>query len=489
VAWGKFPELIPGNKSNYHPSIYNHPNSNGKLQSKSLYFNTEGHLYMKLQNTHFKYLSVSCLCVAASLLGCSHATDATSQKKTTKPVPVKLVSVTQQKLALTSTQPATVLPFYQTEIRAKVSGYVKQVKADIGDYVKAGTVLATIDVPEMQKQHLISQARIKQFESEEKRAEAGIELSTANVRSAEAKLVQAKSELNRTKALVAAAQAEFSRTSDLVQRRSLESRILDEVRKKRDSELANQETMASAINSAVADVVVAQAKQKSAHAELQVAQAQTVIARRQLEELDVLLGYANLKAPFSGSVTTRSIAPGDLVREGNEVGKGEPLFVLNQIEKVRIQIPVPEADAALINRGDLVTLSFPSFPAEKKLKAAVTRFSGTLDPSTRTMLVEVEVPNPKRKLIPGMFGQATITLSTRVAANMLPARAIRFESSGQAYVYAVSEDDTVSVVQVTTGIDNGQLIEVLSGIQPGQKVVDAHLKRFTTGQKVSPVKH
>lgn len=443
---------------------------------------------MMLQNTHFKYLSASCLCVVASLLGCSHATDAPTQKKTAQPVPVKLVSVTQQKRALTSTQPATVLPFYQTEIRGKISGYVKQVKADIGDYVKAGTVLAIIDVPEMQKQRLISQSRIKQFESEEKRAEAGIELSAANVRSAEAKLVQAKSELNRTKALVAAAQAEFNRTSDLVKRRSLESRILDEVRKKLDSELANQETVSSAIHSAVADVVVAQAKQKSASADLQVAQAQTDIVRRQLEELDVLLGYANLKAPFTGIITTRSINPGDLVREGNEVGTGAPLFVLNQIEKVRVQIPVPEAEAALVNRGDLVTLSFPAFPAEEKIKAVVTRFSGNLDPKTRTMLVEAEVPNSKRKLLPGMFGQATITLTTRVAANMLPARAIRFESSGQAYVYAVSEDDTISVVQVTTGIDDGRSIEVLSGIQPGQKVVDAHLKRFTAGQKVSPVK-
>lgn len=442
---------------------------------------------MKPQNTQITYFRISSLCIAAFLSGCSVEADVSTQKKAVKVVPVKTVSVTQEKVALTSTQPATVLPYYRAEIRAKVSGYVKQVKADIGDYVKEGTVLATIDVPEMQKQRLILQARITQFESKEKQSEAGIDLSAANVRSAEAKLVQAKSEYNRSKALVVAAEAEFKRTSDLVQRRSLERRILDEVRKKRDSELANAEAMSSAINSAGAEVVVAKAKQKSAYADLQAAKAETSIARRQLEELDVLLGYATLKAPFSGIVTARSVDPGDLVREGNEVGKGEPLFVLNQVEKVRIQIPVPETDAALINRGDQITLSFPSFPAEKQLKVVVTRFSGTLDPSTRTMLVESEVLNKNRKLIPGMFGQATITLSSQVAANMLPARAIRFESSGQAYVYVVSEDDIVSVVQVTTGIDNGQSIEVLTGIQPGQKVVDAHLKRFTTGQKVAPI--
>ena len=103
------------------------------------------------------------------------------------------------------------------------------------------------------------------------------------------------------------------------------------------------------------------------------------------------------------------------------------------------------------------------------------------------MLVEVEIENPDRKLLPGMFGQASINLNTKVAANMLPARAVRFEDSGQAYLYLVEEDKTVKVVQVTTGIDNGHHIEIKSGVEPGQQVIDAHLKRFTTGQKVTLV--
>tara|TARA_R100001132_G_scaffold9706_1_gene9159 strand:- start:9351 stop:10730 length:1380 start_codon:yes stop_codon:yes gene_type:complete len=446
---------------------------------------TKGQMYMKSRQALIKSLSISALSMSAALTGCSVETDVTHLKKSSQPVPVEMISMTQEQIARTTTQPATVLPFYQTEIRAKVSGYVKEVKADIGDYVKQDTILAVIDVPELQKQRQIIEARISQNESEEKRAEAGIQLSQANVQSAEARLLQAKSELNRTKALVAAAEAEFDRTSDLVQRRSLESRVLDEVRKKRDSELANQQTVSSAINSASADVVVARAKQKSAEADLQVAKSQTSIARHQLEELDVLLNYATIKAPFSGMITGRTVNPGDLVREGNEVGKGEPLFEIDQIEKVRVEIPVPEIEAAFISRGDVVKLSFPSFPAEEELKVAVTRFTGKLDPHTRTMLVEAEVPNPSRKLIPGMFGQATISLGSPAAANMLPARAIRFEG-GKAFVYAVT-DDVVSVVPVTTGMDNGNSIEILSGLQPGQKVVDAHLKRFKTGEKVAPI--
>ena len=84
-----------------------------------------------------------------------------------------------------------------------------------------------------------------------------------------------------------------------------------------------------------------------------------------------------------------------------------------------------------------------------------------------------------------MFGQASINLSAKVAANMLPARAIRFGAEGNAYVYVVGQDDTVTVKDIQTGLDDGKSIEVRSGLEPGQRVIDAHLKRFTDGQKVA----
>lgn len=444
---------------------------------------------MPTTRTHYLSFASASFLIVLAVSGCSGTAPVATDESSKKTVPVKTVPVVQEDVLRTTIQPATVRSFYRADVRAKASGYVKEVKADIGDFVEAGDTLAVIAVPEMAKQREIIEARITRYESEERRAEAGVELAQANVRSAEAKFAQSKSEMSGAEASLAAMEAEFSRTRDLVQRQSLESRMLDEVRKKRDSELANKEAMASAINSAEADVAVAKAKTTSAQADLQAAKAETAIARRQLEELDVLMAYATLKAPFAGTVTQRSVDPGDLVREGSEVGKGEPLFVISQVEKVRVHIPVPEADAALVSRGDSVTLNFPSFPSENPMTATVTRLSGDLDPSTRTMLVEAEVANPDRKLIPGMFGQATISLSTKTATNMLPARAIRFEESGEAYVYIVDDDQIVTVTPVTTGIDNGHSIEVTSGVEPGQQVIDAHLKRFTTGQKVALVEN
>jgi len=424
------------------------------------------------------------LLVVTGLAGCSGAPPVAIEEGAKRTTPVKTVAVVQQNVQRTTTQPATVHSFYRAEVRAKASGYVKEVKADLGDFVEDGAVLAVIDVPEMTQQRRIIEARITRYESVVERANAGVELANANVRAAEAMLAQSKSQMSQVDASVAAMEAEFTRVQDLVERRSLEARMLDEVRKKRDSERANKEAMASAIQSAEAEVAVAQAKTASAQAEVKTAEAETVIARLQLEEIDVLIAYATLKAPFAGVVTRRTVDPGDLVREGSEVGNGEPLFVISQLEKVRVQIPVPEVDAALVRQGDAVSLSFPAFPAEQPIKATVTRLAGDLDPSTRTMLVEADADNPDRKLIPGMFGQATISLSNTTVANMLPARAIRFRESGEAYVYIVESDQTVTVTPITTGIDNGRAIEVTSGVEPGQQVIDAHLKRFTSGQKV-----
>ncbi len=120
-------------------------------------------------------------------------------------------------------------------------------------------------------------------------------------------MAQAKSEAKRVEASLAAGEAEFARTEDLVRRQSLENRVLDEVRKRRDAELASRETAVSAIGSAEADVVVAEAKRNSAQADLQAAKAETEITYRQMDELDVMIDYATLKAPFAGIVTHRSV--------------------------------------------------------------------------------------------------------------------------------------------------------------------------------------
>ncbi|MCA8989093.1 MAG: efflux RND transporter periplasmic adaptor subunit [Planctomycetaceae bacterium] len=433
---------------------------------------------------NFRFLLALIACATLPLSGCTKTEAPSGAEKKPAPVSVKTVSLNQEQIKRTSVQPATVLPYHRTEIRANLSGYVSEVLVDIGDVVEAQKPLAKIAVPELDKQRLVLQARVEYAKAQELQASAGVTLATAQAQSAEAVIEQAKSELSKTAALLAAAEAEFTRINDLVSRQSLENRVLDEVRKKRDAELASQQAVQSSIKSAEAEYTVAQAKIAAAEAELAAAKAETSIAERELEELDELIAYATLKAPFAGVVTQRHLDPGDLVRKTSEVGTGAPLFVISKVDKVRVHIPVPEVDAPYIQPGDVVTLEFPSFQAEAPIKASVTRIAGELDKSTRTMLVEVELDNTQGKLIPGMFGKATIEMSQQSVARTLPARAIRF-ISGEAIVYVVDESQTVSVTKIKTGFDNGHSIEVSAGLEPGQEVIDAHLQRFVDGQKVT----
>ena len=422
--------------------------------------------------------------LALATAGCSKNAaadrDAAARSKAKTPVAVRTVAVVQQDVRQTTVQPATVHPFYTASIQSRVDGYVKEVKADIGDVVAAGDPLAVIDVPDLAARRLKAVAQLEQQHAEEDRAAAGIALATAGVASAEARAAEARSGMRQVDASLAAAEAEFRRTEDLVNRGSMQQRVLDEVRQRRDSEAASKEAVTAAIQSAVASVDVAKSTLASAGADARAAAARTRVQEAEIVEIDEFIGLATLTAPFAGVITARSVSPGDLVSPD---GRNPPLFVVSQLDRVRIHIPVPEDDAAWVDQGDSISLRFPSFPAEEAMTVAVTRLTGSLDPSTRTMLVEAEVINTDGKLLPGFFGQATLTLSTQVASRMLPARAVRFEESGSAYVYVVT-NSKVSVVPVTTGMDDGNSIEIVSGLDSGQTVIGAHLQRFTDGQEV-----
>lgn len=432
------------------------------------------------------YRTSSWIAITALLVGCTAAEPMLESGKSDRVIPVQTVAVQSQPIERSSIQPATVHAYYRSEIRSRVPGYATELHADIGDLVSAGDRLLTIDVPELQKRRDIIQARIDRLIAEEKRASAGVELAKAGVISSRALLAESESKLEQVDASLAASDSEFKRTEDLVQRGSLQDRMLDEVRKKRDSVRAQRTAALSSIESAKAEVTVAEAQQTAAEADVDAAKAQTTIARRELDELQVMINFATITAPIRGVITQRHVELGDLVgKTSSGEASANPLFVVSQIDKVRVRIPVPEVDAARVGRGDQVTVTFPSFAGEPPLTGTVTRLSNSLDTNTRTMTAEVEMDNAEGKLLPGMFGQASIDLSSSVAANVLPSRAVRFSEDGKAYVYVVGPEQTVSIAAVEVGQDDGRQIEVVSGVQPGQQVIDAHLKRFTDGQKVN----
>ena len=416
------------------------------------------------------------LCAGFLLIGCTGcltqpATSAQTEANTGNDlVTVKTLSPQKTSLRRTTKQPATIHAYYQAEVYAKVAGYLKQLHVDIGQQVDAGTVLGTIAVPEMVKSSERQQATVDRLRADQKRAEAEITVAEANVESADALLVQAKAQLK-------ADEIEYERVRKLAEQRAIAERLRDEA-------LNRYEAAEAAVASAKANQRLADAKLKAAGADFDSAEAQTKVAQKQGEELDELIKYATLTAPFKGVVTQRNADPGDLIRNAPTPSRRDspPLFVIAQLDKVRVCVQVPERDAPWANHGDPATLTFQALPGQS-FPGTVSRVAGCLDESTRTMTVEIDLDNPAHKLLPGMFGQATILLEEHDSL-VLPASAVRYDETGRSYVYVIDPDDRVQVVDVTVGLDDGLVIEITAGLTGTERVVDAMLGRLKPGQKV-----
>ncbi|GIW79915.1 MAG: hemolysin D [Gemmatales bacterium] len=421
----------------------------------------------------------------AMVVGCNQATSPLPgpQKMDLKQT-VKVVRPEKTTLERITIQPATVVPFYTAKIHAKVSGYLKELNVDIGTNVNAGDILAVIDVPELQKEREGQDQKVKQLEKNEKRALAGVQLAEANIQACEALVLQAKADIARAEASRVADFAHLQRIEKLVASNAAVESLLDEARKRYDSSEAACRAAKAALSSANANVLVARARLANAEAELDAARAETAVARKKLEEIDAILAYATLKAPFKGIVTARHVDPGDLVRDTRQTGQDHPpLFEIAHIDVVRIRVVLPENDVPWADQDDQATVTFRSLPG-KPFSGKITRIARSLDEGSRTMVAEIDLKNPDGSLLPGMYGEARIVLETKKDCIVLPARSIRFDHNGQSVVYVVQKDHTIAIVPVQTGLDNGKVIEILSGLQGDEAVVNGTVGRLKQGQSV-----
>ncbi len=387
-------------------------------------------------------------------------------------------------LEVTSTQPATVQANFRAEIQAKVAGYLDELRVDIGDSVEADQVLGVIAVPEMDRDLERQEAVIDRLEAEERRVAAEVRLARAEVTSAEAALDRARAEIRTSTARLEAARSELERVRGLVSDRTVTTRLLDETQSRFEAADAVKFAADAALISAEADVEVAEARLVAASSRQETAEAETSVARRKLEELQVLVDYATLKAPFDGVVVQRHVDPGDLVQD-TQVASGSdrpPLFVIDKLDRVRVHVPLPERDAASVDLGDPAEITLRAIPG-RTFPGTITRSSRRLDPSTQTMPVEIALPNPEGILLPGMYGEATVLLERREAL-VLPAGTVRYDAEGASFVYLIDEDDRIQLATVQTGYDDGVRIEIRSGLEGGERVVGPTIDRLDQGQRV-----
>lgn len=381
---------------------------------------------------------------------------------------VKTTSPREAALKRTTSQPATVRPFYVAELYAKVAGYAASPSVDIGDRVRKGQTLLSIEAPEMQKAYERAEAEAQRLSADITRAEAAQKVAAAQVQ-------QATANIQKSEAQVAADQSEFDRVNDLVGKGVVTGKVKDEAENRLRAAKAQLSSILQSLN-------VAKANASAAAADVVAAKAAATVADKSLEEMKVLMDYAAIKAPFDGVVTARDVDPGDLVRNSESSWSTAPLFVIAKTDVLRITVPIPERDAVWIKKGDAAEISFTALPGQV-LKGEVARTSGSLDPKTRSLAVEIDLPNKDGKILSGMYGTVVITMQQKTAL-VVPSGTIRFDLTGNEKIAYVVKENIVSHVAVTTGMDDGHQIEILSGLTSSDKIVTGMLGRLKDGQEV-----
>jgi len=355
-----------------------------------------------------KNRALSAILSAAGLLlaGCGAGKDGSG-------IPTVAVARTERaSLSNSMTFQGEFIPFQDVLIHAKVSGYVNPIRVDIGDHVRVGDLLATLEVPELKDQ-------LEGAQASERRAKTEHEL----------------------------AHVDHDR--------------LVEVNKGHPNLVAQQ------------DLDDAEAKDSAMEAALAAAKADA-------DRFSTLSDYTRVMAPFSGVITKRFVDNGTLVEAGTASNTG-PIVELAQNSLLRLRFPVPEAETPVVHVGGSVSVEVDAL--HMVFTGKIARDAGDIDRSTRTMVVEVDVPNPDDLLKPGMYASVTLQIQRGEGVLAIPLQAL---SRGDApTVLVVGANNTIEERPVVVGMRTASRAEIRSGLREGDRVVIVERSGLAPGTAVS----
>lgn len=366
-------------------------------------------------------------------------------------------------------QPGSIHAFESVDLYAKVSGFLKTQRVDIGSVVKRGEVLAEIDAPETTKDLEEAAAAVEQAKAQAELADARIATAEAEREAAAAMVAQAEADVERTVARRSLAEKQFERIKDLHARSAVDRNLVDEHQQGVESARAVEHSARAAIDTARAQAATAAAKVRQARADLTSARSAIRVAEARRARAQVLADYTRITAPFDGVVTQRGFHPGAFIRSAAD-GEPLPLLTVRRTDRMRVVVQVPDLDVPLLDVGDKATVAIDAMKGQD-FTGTVARLGQSEDPMTRTMRVEIDLPNPSGRLVAGMYGRATIELQPPTAAPTIPAACVVGHAErGQAALYVV-RDGKARRINVITGGDNGTSIEILSGLDPSDRVI------------------
>ncbi len=359
-------------------------------------------------------------------------------------VSVGVVKVGRKNLGRTLTVSSELVPFQEIDVFAKESGFVKELNVDYGSRVQKDQVLATLEIPELQLQ---------------------VKEDDAAVKNAAAQIPHAQEEVTRVQAQQKVLQLQFER--------------LNSVAKSKPGLVAQQE-----VDDSEGKSLASAAQVEAAKSNLQSAESLLAAAQAKREHDQALFDYSKITAPFAGVVTQRYANLGTLMQAGTSSStQAMPLVKLSQDDLFRLVIPVPESYVHFIHLGDPVSVNVPSL--KRIFPGKVARFSVDVREDTRTMHTEVDVQNPGRILLPGLYAEATITLDKKDNAIAVPLQAVDQENN-QATVDVVDPANKIEIRPVVLGIQTATDAEVISGLREGELVVISDRSGLKAGQPAQP---
>ena len=330
----------------------------------------------------------------------------------------------------------------EASLFARTDGYVTKRIADIGDRVKQGQILAELESPEVDQQLVQARASTKQSQSA---------------------LAQTEAALQQAKANEALADATQKRWKQLV---------LSGVISKQDGDEKQAAYLAR-----TADVSAAEANIKAAQSAINAAEAN--VAR-----LMDIQSFQKVRAPYAGVITVRNVTLGTLVSAGSNTAI-RPLYQITQLDLLKIMVNVPQSEVAFIHDGLECAMQVKELPGQT-FNAKVTKTANSLDAASRTLLTEIQFRNPGEKVLPGMYGEVKFTLHRAKPPLLIPSDAILSGKAGM-QVALIRKNQTVHYQNVDLGRDNGAKIEVLTGLQLGDRIVMNPTDEVREGVKVKVI--
>jgi membrane fusion protein, multidrug efflux system len=340
------------------------------------------------------------------------------------PMSVEVTKVVARPLRRTVTIPGDLTPYLGVNLNARVQGFVESVEVDRGSWVKPGQLLARLSAPELRAQRVEVEAKLQAVRAQHSEAEA--------------KTVATQSTYDRLQAA--------SRTPGVVAGHDLE---------------------------------IAQRTLEAARAHVDALKSSMAAAEAAVKAVAEMEAYLEVTAPFDGVITERNVHPGSLV--GPSTGA---LLRIEQVSRLRLTVPVPEAYVATISRGQKVEFRVSAAP-DQSFEGVIARPSHSLDMKTRSMLVELDVNNPKRWLAPGMFAEVQWPISRAQPSLFVPATAV-VRTSERQFVVRVRNGAT-EWVDVRRGEVDGSHLEVFGDLREGDIVVRRANDEIRAGTKITTI--